>query len=61
MDGIHVITQCLINSESEYINYKRTFSIVLIALVDANYRFKYVDIGCQGRISNGGVFLSTLF
>ena len=36
-------------------NYKHSFSIVLLAIVDADYKFLYVHIGCNGQISDGGV------
>lgn len=32
---------------------------MLFALVDADYNFLFVDVGCQGRISDGGVFRDT--
>lgn len=56
IDGKHVLLQAPINSGSEFYNYHSQFSIVLFALVDANYNFLFADIGCQGRISDGGVF-----
>ncbi|XP_050674464.1 uncharacterized protein LOC126971980 [Leptidea sinapis] len=58
LDGKHVVIESPTHSGTEYFNYKKTFSIVLLALVDSKYIFG--DIGSQGKISDGGVFNNCL-
>ena len=44
-----------------FYNYKGFFSIVLLAIVDADYQFMYVDIGQTGSGSDAGVFNNSPF
>lgn len=52
LDGKHIVIKAPKNSESYYFNYKDTNSIVLMALVGPKYEFFYIDVRCNGRISD---------
>lgn len=55
IDGKHIYIPPS-NSGSTFYNYKGRFSIVLMAVVDANYKFIYASFGTQGRISDASLF-----
>lgn len=61
IDGKHVVIQKPTKSGSSFFNYKKTFSIVLMAGVDASYKFTFIDVGSMGRFSDGSIFSNSNF
>lgn len=61
MDGKHVAILKPTDSGSQYFNYKKFFSIVLFAVVDANYRFMYVNVGANGSVCDSTVLENSSF
>lgn len=61
IDGKHIRIIPPQGSGSFYFNYKKTHSIVLLAIANANYEFIYCDVGTNGRVSDGGVINNTDF
>jgi hypothetical protein len=56
LDGKHVRLKNPPKAGSQYYNYKGYFSMVLMALVDANYKFLWVEIGTPGSNSDAQIF-----
>ena len=55
-DGKHVACRRPRNSGSLYYNYKSFFSIVLMGLVDSDYKFLWIDVGGCGLMSDAQLF-----
>ena len=56
IDGKHIAIKPPPDSGSLHFIYKHFVSTVLLALVDANYKFIYVDVGAAGRSGDAGIY-----
>ena len=61
MDGKHIVIRCPSESGSEFYNYKKDYSVILLSVVDANYKFIYIVVGTNGRVNDALVFSKSAF
>lgn len=55
IDGKHVRIKAPSNTGSLFFNYKEFYSMVMLAIVDADCKFIAVDIGSYGREGDAGI------
>lgn len=61
IDGKHIRIRAPANSGTDYYNYKGYSSLVLLAVVDHDYKFIFADVGAHGRCSDAGVWRESTF
>lgn len=60
IDGKHIRVIKPSDSGSLYYNYKNYFSIVLLAVCDAYYKFTYIDVGAYGKCSDSSIYKESI-
>ena len=61
LDGKHCRIMKPRNSGTMFYNYKKYFSLVLLAICDSNYRFLWISIGAEGRAGDSNVWKQSPF
>lgn len=61
VDGKHIRIRCPLQTGSQHYNFKHFFSIVLMAVCDANYYFTAIDVGAYGREGDPTIFNKSNF
>lgn len=61
IDGKHVRVIKPEASGSLHYNYKNYFSILVMAICDASYKFIFIDVGAYGKSADSTVFKESIF
>ncbi|CAF1039448.1 unnamed protein product, partial [Rotaria sordida] len=62
LDGTHIQIKPPIGAEPDYYNYKKFHSVIMLAAVNSNLMFTYINVGAPGRCNDSSVYSrSTLY
>jgi hypothetical protein len=56
LDGTHIPIKPPLGSETDYFNFKKYHSVIMLATVNSDLLFTYVNIGAPGRCNDASIF-----
>ncbi|CAF1487329.1 unnamed protein product [Rotaria sordida] len=56
VDGTHIAIKPPLGFECDYFNYKKYHSIIMLATVNSNLLFTYINIGAPGRCNDSSIY-----
>lgn len=56
IDGKHFRIIAPPNCGSQFFNYQKYNSVIILALIDHDYGFSFLDVEANEKVSNGGVY-----
>ena len=56
IDGTHIAIEPPMKAATDYYNYKKFHSIIMLATVNSHMKFTYINIGAPGRCNDASVF-----
>lgn len=56
VDGCHIPVSPPVEDAVDYYNYKGWYSVILLAVCDARYRFTYINVGTPGKSNDAFIF-----
>ena len=61
LDGTHISVTPPKGFETDYLNFKKFYSVIMLAVVDAEFRFTYINVGAPGRSNLADVIKSVIY
>lgn len=56
IDGTHISIEPPSGEETDYFNYKKHHSVIVLAVVNADLKFTYINVGAPGRCNDAFVY-----
>ncbi|CAF2119842.1 unnamed protein product [Rotaria magnacalcarata] len=56
VDGTHISIKPPLGLETDYFNYKKYHSVIMLAVVNADLGFTYINVGAPGRCNDASVY-----